>query len=116
MKVLLLYPKYTDTFWSFKYVLKFISKKAAFPPLGLLTVAAMLPAEWEKRLIDLNVEQLTDSDIAWADMVMVSAMLVQQQSAQDEISRCKRHGKRSWPAALPLPPNTKNFMTSITLS
>ncbi|MEN8258552.1 MAG: DUF4070 domain-containing protein [Thermodesulfobacteriota bacterium] len=94
MKVLLLYPKYPDTFWSFKYVLKFISKKAAFPPLGLLTVAAMLPADWQKRLIDLNVEPLTDSDIAWADMVMVSAMLVQQQSAQEEISRCKRHGKK----------------------
>ncbi len=94
MKVLLLYPKYPDTFWSFKHVLKFISKKAAFPPLGLLTVAAMLPGDWEKRLIDLNVEPLTDSDIAWADMVMVSAMLVQQQSAQEEISRCKRHGKK----------------------
>jgi radical SAM superfamily enzyme YgiQ (UPF0313 family) len=94
MKVLLLYPKYTDTFWSFKYVLKFISKKAAFPPLGLLTVAAMLPESWTKRLIDLNIEPLTDADIAWADMVMVSAMLVQQQSAQEQISRCKRLGKR----------------------
>jgi radical SAM superfamily enzyme YgiQ (UPF0313 family) len=94
MKVLLLYPKYTDTFWSFKYVLKFISKKAAFPPLGLLTVAAMLPGEWEKRLVDLNIKPLTDADIAWADMVMVSAMLVQQQSAQEEISRCKRLGKK----------------------
>ena len=94
MKVLLLYPKYPDTFWSFKYVLKFISKKAAFPPLGLLTVAAMLPKEWEKRLVDLNVEQLTDADIAWADMVMVSAMLIQQKSAQEEISRCKQFGKR----------------------
>ncbi len=94
MKVLLLYPQYPDTFWSFKYVLKFISKKAAFPPLGLLTVAAMLPEAWEKRLVDLNVEQLSDADIAWADMVMVSAMLIQQKSAQEEISRCKKLGKR----------------------
>jgi hypothetical protein len=56
MKILLVYPEYTDTFWSFKHTLKFISKKAAFPPLGLLTVAALLPAEWEKKLIDLNTK------------------------------------------------------------
>ncbi|HEX9136928.1 MAG TPA: B12-binding domain-containing radical SAM protein, partial [Nitrospirota bacterium] len=67
MKILLVYPKYPDTFWSFKYALKFISKKACLPPLGLLTVAAMLPAEWEQRLIDLNAQHLTDADLCWAD-------------------------------------------------
>ena len=77
MKILLIYPKYPDTFWSFKYALKFISKKASFPPLGLLTVAAMLPDEWEKRLVDMNVAGLTDDDLRWADYVFISAMIVQ---------------------------------------
>ena len=67
MKVLFVYPEYPDTFWSFKHVLKFISKKAAFPPLGLLTVGAMLPGEWQKKLVDLNVEPLKDEHIEWAD-------------------------------------------------
>ncbi|MFW6161041.1 MAG: B12-binding domain-containing radical SAM protein, partial [Acidobacteriota bacterium] len=71
MKMLLVYPKYPDTFWSFKHALKFISKKASFPPLGLLTVAAMLPKEWEKKLIDMNVSVLTEDDLKWADYVLI---------------------------------------------
>ena len=67
MKILLVYPEFPDTFWSFKHALKFIRKKAGAPPLGLLTVAAMLPSEWEKRLVDLNVSSLTDEDLLWAD-------------------------------------------------
>jgi radical SAM superfamily enzyme YgiQ (UPF0313 family) len=94
MKTLLVYPAYPDTFWSFKHVLPFISKKAAFPPLGLLTVAAMLPAGWEKRLVDINVAPLTDADLAWADMVMVSAMLVQAPGAREVIARAVAAGKR----------------------
>ena len=54
MNILLVYPMYPDTFWSFKHALKFVSKKASFPPLGLLTVAAMLPEDWNKKLIDMN--------------------------------------------------------------
>jgi hypothetical protein len=73
-KILLVYPEYPETFWSFKYALKFVSKKAVFPPLGLLTVAALLPEHWEKRLADMNVEILKDKDLAWADYVMISAM------------------------------------------
>ena len=69
MNVLFVYPEYPDTFWSFKYVLKFVSKKAAFPPLGLLTVAAMLPEKWQKKLVDLNVESLGDEHLAWADIL-----------------------------------------------
>ncbi len=91
-KILLLYPEYPDTFWSFKHALKFVSKKAAFPPLGLLTVAAMLPAEWELKLVDMNTERLSDKDIKWADMVFVSAMVVQRDSAKSAIKRCKKLG------------------------
>jgi radical SAM superfamily enzyme YgiQ (UPF0313 family) len=92
MKILLLYPEYPATFWSFKYVLKFIAKKAAHPPLGLLTVAAMLPREWELRLLDMNTEKLGDGDLAWADYVMISAMSVQKRSALDILQRCRRLG------------------------
>lgn len=88
VKALLVYPKYPDTFWSFKHILGLISKKAAFPPLGLLTVAAMLPDRWEKRLVDMNVRPLRDADIRWADYVFVSAMDVQRASAEDVICRC----------------------------
>ncbi|MDP1694664.1 MAG: DUF4070 domain-containing protein [Candidatus Woesearchaeota archaeon] len=91
--ILLVYPKYPDTFWSFKHVLKFIKRKSAFPPLGLLTIAAMLPETWNKKLIDLNVEELTDEHIAWADMIFISAMIVQKTSAQEIINRCKTQNK-----------------------
>ncbi len=90
MKILLVYPNYPDTFWSFKYALNFISKKAAFPPLGLLTVAAMLPAEWEKKLVDMNVTRLTDGDIKWADYVFISAMVVQRDSVNEVIAHCRK--------------------------
>jgi len=92
MKLLLVYPKYPTTFWSFKYALKFISKKASLPPLGLLTVAAMLPAEWEQRLVDLNVKHLTDADLRWADYVLVRAMSIQKESALSVLARCKALG------------------------
>lgn len=92
MKVLLLYPEFPDTFWSFKYALKFIHRKAAYPPLGLITVASMLPNEWEKRLIDLNVERLKDADLKWADYCFISAMAVQRESASQVVGLCKEAG------------------------
>ena len=92
MHTLLIYPEFPDTFWSFKHALKFIRKKATLPPLGLLTVAAMLSPEWEKRLVDVNVTMLTDRDLAWADCAFVSAMTVQRDSARQLISRCKEAG------------------------
>jgi radical SAM superfamily enzyme YgiQ (UPF0313 family) len=94
MKVLLVYPEYPVTFWSFKYALSFISKKASFPPLGLLTIAAMLPEEWELRLIDMNVRKLRDKDILWADYVYISAMIVQAESVKDVLQRCKSLGRK----------------------
>jgi radical SAM superfamily enzyme YgiQ (UPF0313 family) len=92
LRILLVYPRYPDTFWSFRHALKFISKKAAFPPLGLLTVAAMLPQGWEKKLVDLNITTLTDKDIKWADYVFLSAMVAQQHSAREVIDRCRKLG------------------------
>lgn len=93
MKALLLYPEFPDTFWSLKHALKFIGKKASLPPLGLLTVAAMLPPDWAKRLVDVNVRTLRDTDVAWADVVFISAMIAQQDSARDLITRCRAAGK-----------------------
>ena len=90
MKILMVYPLYPDTFWSFKHALKFISKKASFPPLGLLTVAALLPEEWCKKLVDMNTKRLTDDDILWADYVFISAMSIQSESTDEVIRRCKK--------------------------
>jgi len=93
MKILLIYPQYPTTFWSFKHILNIIGKKASFPPLGLLTVSSMLPKKWHKKLIDLNVESLKDEDIAWADMVFISAMIVQKDSVRQVIDQVKSLGK-----------------------
>ena len=93
MKVLLVYPEFPDTYWSFRHALRFIGKRSAFPPLGLLTVSAMLPASWERRLVDMNVRRLSAADIEWADMVMATAMLVQRDSLHEVVERCKAQGK-----------------------
>lgn len=95
MKILLVYPCYPDTFWSFRHALKFISRKACYPPLGLLTVAAMLPDEWDKRLVDMNVEPLSDRDLLWADYVFISAMAVQRNSVEQVLERCRSLGART---------------------
>ncbi len=95
MKILLVYPKYPETFWSLNYALKFISKKASHPPLGLLTVAAMLPGEWEKKVVDMNVTALADKDLEWADYVFISAMSVQTASVRTVINRCKEKGVKT---------------------
>ena len=92
MKILLVYPESPNTFWSFKYALKFVSKKSSFPPLGLITVAAMLPDTWEKKMIDMNVTALGDKDIQWADYVFISAMVIQKKSVRTVIDRCKAFG------------------------
>ena len=89
MRALLIYPEYPATFWSFKYALKFIHKKAALPPLGLLTIGAMLPEEWPRKLVDVNVTKLKDRDLAWADVVLISGMALQRKSAHEIIARCK---------------------------
>ncbi|MCP2620264.1 DUF4070 domain-containing protein [Candidatus Aminicenantes bacterium AC-334-K16] len=92
LNILLVYPEYPDTFWSFKYALKFVSKKAAYPPLGLLTMASLLPSSWNKRLVDMNVHPLRERDLVWADYIFISAMVVQQKSVREVISRARRRG------------------------
>jgi radical SAM superfamily enzyme YgiQ (UPF0313 family) len=91
MNILLVYPEYPDSFWSFSHALRFISKKAAVPPLGLITVSAMLPSSWQKKLVDMNVTSLMASDIIWADYVFLSAMYIQKESVVKVIEECKKH-------------------------
>src|SRR5205809_6611223 len=94
MKVLLINPEFPDTYWSFRHALPFEGKRCAFPPLGLMTVSALLPESWERRLVDLNIEKLRQADIEWADMVMATAMLVQKDSLKEVVRRCKARGKK----------------------
>jgi len=95
VKILLLYPQYPDTFWSFKKALKYVSKEANLPPLGLLTIASLLPNEFEKKLIDMNVDKLTDKDLLWADYVFIGAMITQKNSVNKIIESCKRLGVKT---------------------
>jgi radical SAM superfamily enzyme YgiQ (UPF0313 family) len=88
MNILLVFPQYPDSFWSFRYALRFISKKAAMPPLGLITIAAMLPLSWNRKVVDMNVETLSQHDIDWADYVYISAMNIQMASVQKIVERC----------------------------
>jgi radical SAM superfamily enzyme YgiQ (UPF0313 family) len=92
MNIILIYPESPDTFWGFKHALKFVRKRAYSPPLGLLTVAAMLPPEWDKRLVDVGVRKLRKKDLEWADCAFISGMTVQRESARRIIARCKEAG------------------------
>lgn len=87
MNILLVNPRVPDTYWSFRHALKFVSKKAANPPLGLMTIASMLPGDWNRKLVDLNVEKLSDKQIRWADYLFISAMSVQSASVSQIIQR-----------------------------
>jgi radical SAM superfamily enzyme YgiQ (UPF0313 family) len=92
--ILLVYPEVpSNTYWSFKHALKFIRKKSAMPPLGLITVAALFPESYNLKLIDINIEPLTDADIQWADAVFISAMIVQQESLKKIIAQCAPYHK-----------------------
>lgn len=94
MNILLVWPKMSEGFWAYPHVIWVMGKRAVHPPLGLITVADLLPRDWNQRLVDLNITQLTDADLAWADIVFISAMVSQEQSAQEVISRCKRAGAK----------------------
>lgn len=94
MRVLLLYPRFPKTFWSFEKILELVDRKVLLPPLGLITVAAILPQTWEFKLVDHNVREVTEEEWAWADVVILSAMIVQKQDMLDLVQEAKRRGKR----------------------
>ena len=94
MRVLLVNPEFPDTYWSFRHALPFEGKRCVFPPLGLITVSSLLPKSCERRLVDLNVEKLKDSQIEWADMVFITGMLAQKVSLHSVVQRCKDLGKK----------------------
>ncbi|XPM58327.2 MAG: hypothetical protein EDM05_011580 [Leptolyngbya sp. IPPAS B-1204] len=103
MKVLLIWPILPNSFWSYQETLDLLGLKTNMPPLGLITVAAMLPQEWEMRLIDRNVKLETEADWEWCDLVIVSAMIVQRDDLRHVIQTAKAKGKR-WPWVDPSPP------------
>ncbi|MBN2424061.1 MAG: DUF4070 domain-containing protein [Calditrichaceae bacterium] len=92
MNILLIYPKTPSTFWSFQSALNFISKKSSEPPLGLLTIASFLPSDWNQRLIDLNVTEIKNDDILWADYVFLSGMNIHRNSFMKVVRRCNELG------------------------
>jgi radical SAM superfamily enzyme YgiQ (UPF0313 family) len=94
MKALLVYPEHPATFWSFTHALKFTNKKASLPPLGILTVASMLPKDWEIKVVDTNTDALDEKDLGWADYIFISAMNIQKDSTRWVIDRCKTLGKK----------------------
>src|SRR5262249_32175557 len=95
MNALLIYPEWPDTYWSFKHALPFEGKRSAYPPLGLLTVAPLLPTHWKKRLVDTNTRPLTDADLKWADVAFLSGMLVHKQELLAILQRCRVRGLRT---------------------
>ena len=95
MKILFVSPDRPDTFWNLKYALKCLSRKSILPPLGLLTVAGMLPEKWEKKLIDLNIEKLSDKDILWADYIFIGGMYIQKDSLLEVAKRCRQLGVKT---------------------
>jgi radical SAM superfamily enzyme YgiQ (UPF0313 family) len=95
MNALLIYPEWPDTYWSFKHALPFQGKRSAYPPLGLLTIAPLLPRHWKKRLVDINVRPLSDVDLKWADVALMSGMLVHKQDLLGLLARCRAHGVRT---------------------
>ena len=92
--VLMVYPEIPSTYWGFKHALPFVGKKAVMPPLGLMTVASLLPEHFRTRLIDMNVAPLSEHDLGWADMVFLSGMIVQKSSFERVLDLCRRSGKR----------------------
>lgn len=95
MKTLLIYPEWPNTYWSFKYALPFEGKRSVYPPLGLLTIASLLPKSWKKRLVDTNVRPLTDADLQWGDVALLSGMLVHKEDLLAVLGRCRASGLRT---------------------
>jgi radical SAM superfamily enzyme YgiQ (UPF0313 family) len=106
MRVLLLYPKFPKSFWSFEKTLELVNFKAQLPPLGIVTVAAILPQTWEFKLVDLNIREVTEEEWAWSEVVILSAMIVQKDDFLAQIQEAKKRQKivavgGPYPTALP---------------
>ena len=95
MRVLLINPSFPDSYWSGNFSLPFARRRSLLPPLGLITVAALLPRDWTYRLVDLNLRALTDGDLRWADVAMITGLLVQRPSLQQVLARCRKVGLRT---------------------
>ena len=115
MNILMIYPEFPDTFWSFKHALRFVSRRASSQPLGLITVASMLPKEWNKRLVDVNVRLLTDEDLSWADYVFLGGMIVQRESARASSPGVNKLDSKSLQVDRFLRWSTRIFQKSIIL-
>ena len=92
MRVLLVYPEFPRTFWSWEKILELVGRKVVLPPLGLVTVASLLPQEWEFRLVDCNIRPVDEAEWQWAELVILSAMIVQRSSLEEQIDLARRHG------------------------
>jgi radical SAM superfamily enzyme YgiQ (UPF0313 family) len=92
MRTLLLYPEFPKTFWSYEKILELVNRKVLLPPLGLVTVAALLPQEWEMKLVDRNVREVTEEEWNWAELVVISGMIVQKADMAEQIARAKSRG------------------------
>src|SRR5436305_1551221 len=93
MRVLLIYPKFPPSFFSFEGVLELVNRTALSPPLGLITVAALLPADWEFQMVDCNIRRITEKEWDWAEMVMISGMTVQRTDFVSKIQEARLRGK-----------------------
>ena len=92
MRTLFLYPQFPKTFWSYEKILELVNRKVLLPPLGLATVAALLPQDWEMKLVDRNVRDVTEAEWEWAELVVISGMIVQKDDMQVQIREAKRRG------------------------
>ena len=92
MRTLLIYPEFPKTFWSYEKILELVNRKVLLPPLGLVTVAALLPQSWEMKLVDRNVREVTEAEWDWAELVVISGMIVQKADMAVQIARAKERG------------------------
>src|SRR5215813_8288142 len=95
MNALMIYPEWPDTYWSFKHALPFEGKRSLYPPLGLMTIASLLPKHWNKRLVDTNIRPLTEADLKWADVAMLSGMLIHKDEIIEMLVRFRKRGLKT---------------------
>ncbi len=92
MRTLFVYPEFPKTFWSYEKILELVNRKVLLPPLGLVTVAALLPQHWQMKLVDRNVREVTEAEWNWAELVVISGMIVQKSDMAAQIAKAKERG------------------------